>query len=52
MAPERISILEDPNAPTKPTLNTLLPNRNACDVGLEVRSSLTRLSLIVRPRQT
>jgi transcriptional regulator with XRE-family HTH domain len=37
MAPERISILEDPNAPTKPTLNTLLRIANACDVGLEVR---------------
>jgi transcriptional regulator with XRE-family HTH domain len=37
MAPERISILEDPNADTKPTLKTLLRIANACDVGLEVR---------------
>jgi transcriptional regulator with XRE-family HTH domain len=37
MAPERISILEDPNSHTKPTLNTLLRIANACDVGLEVR---------------
>jgi transcriptional regulator with XRE-family HTH domain len=37
MAPERISILEDPNADTKPTLNTLLRIANACDVGLDVR---------------
>lgn len=37
MAAERISILEDPNADTKPTLNTLLRIANACDVGLDVR---------------
>lgn len=37
MAQERISILEDPNSPTKPTLNTLLRIANACDVGLDVR---------------
>jgi transcriptional regulator with XRE-family HTH domain len=37
MAPERISILEDPNAGTKPTLKTLLRIANACDVGLDVR---------------
>jgi transcriptional regulator with XRE-family HTH domain len=37
MAQERISILEDPNADSKPTLNTLLRLANAADVGLEVR---------------
>lgn len=37
MAQERISILEDPNAETKPTLNTLLRIAGALDVGLEVR---------------
>jgi hypothetical protein len=37
MAAERISILEDPNAKTKPTLTTLLRIANACDVGLDVR---------------
>ncbi|MGA2902911.1 MAG: helix-turn-helix transcriptional regulator [Candidatus Korobacteraceae bacterium] len=37
MAQERISILEDPNAKTKPTLNTLLRVADAFDVGLEVR---------------
>jgi transcriptional regulator with XRE-family HTH domain len=37
MAQERISILEDPNAETKPTLNTLLRVAGALDVGLEVR---------------
>jgi transcriptional regulator with XRE-family HTH domain len=37
MAQERISILEDPNAETKPTLNTLLRLAAAFDVGLEVR---------------
>jgi transcriptional regulator with XRE-family HTH domain len=37
MAQERISILEDPNADSKPTLNTLLRLAEAADVGLEVR---------------
>ena len=37
MAQERISILEDPNAETKPTLNTLLRLADGLDVGLEVR---------------
>jgi transcriptional regulator with XRE-family HTH domain len=37
MAPERISILEDPNAESKPTLNTLLRLAEALDVGLDVR---------------
>jgi transcriptional regulator with XRE-family HTH domain len=37
MAQERISILEDPNANTKPTLMTLLRIADACDVGLDVR---------------
>ena len=37
MAQERISILEDPNAKTKPTLATLLRIADAFDVGLEVR---------------
>lgn len=37
MAQERISILEDPNADTKPTLNTLLRLADGLDVGLEVR---------------
>lgn len=37
MAQERISILEDPNADSKPTLNTLLRLADAADVGLEVR---------------
>lgn len=37
MAQERISILEDPNAPTKPTLTTLLRIADAHDVGLEVK---------------
>ncbi len=37
MAQERISILEDPNAETKPRLNTLLRLAEALDVGLEVR---------------
>ncbi len=37
MAQERISILEDPNAESKPTLNTLLRLAAAADVGLEVR---------------
>lgn len=37
MAQERISILEDPNAESKPTLNTLLRLAEGLDVGLEVR---------------
>jgi hypothetical protein len=37
MAQERISILEDPNAESKPTLSTLLRLADAADVGLEVR---------------
>ncbi|HEY4901439.1 MAG TPA: helix-turn-helix transcriptional regulator [Terriglobales bacterium] len=37
MAQERISILEDPNADTKPTLNTLLRLADGLDVGLDVR---------------
>jgi hypothetical protein len=37
MAQERISILEDPNAESKPTLNTLLRVAAAFDVGLDVR---------------
>jgi transcriptional regulator with XRE-family HTH domain len=37
MAQERISILEDPNAESKPTLNTLLRLADAADVGLDVR---------------
>jgi hypothetical protein len=37
MAQERISILEDPNADSKPMLNTLLRLADAADVGLEVR---------------
>jgi transcriptional regulator with XRE-family HTH domain len=37
MAQERISILEDPNADTKPTLSTLLRIGDALDVGLDVR---------------
>jgi transcriptional regulator with XRE-family HTH domain len=37
MAQERISILEDPNAGTKPTLNTLLRLADGLDVGLDVR---------------
>ena len=37
MAPERISILEDPNAESKPTLKTLLRLAGALDVGLDVR---------------
>ena len=36
MAQERISILEDPNADSKPTLNTLIRLADAADVGLEV----------------
>lgn len=37
MAQERISILEDPNAETKPTINTLLRLAKAFHVGLQVR---------------
>jgi transcriptional regulator with XRE-family HTH domain len=37
MYQERISILEDPNAESKPTLNTLLRLAEGLDVGLEVR---------------
>ena len=37
MAPERISILEDPNAETKPTVTTLLRLADAFDVGLDIR---------------
>jgi transcriptional regulator with XRE-family HTH domain len=37
MAQERISILEDVNADSKPTLNTLLRLADAADVGLDVR---------------
>ena len=37
MAQERISILEDPNAETKPTLNTLLRLAAGFDCGLDVR---------------
>jgi transcriptional regulator with XRE-family HTH domain len=37
MAQERISILEDPNADSKPTLNTLLRLADGLDVGLDVR---------------
>lgn len=37
MAQERISILEDPNAKTKPTLSTLLRLADGLDIGLEVR---------------
>jgi transcriptional regulator with XRE-family HTH domain len=37
MAPERISILEDPNAGTKPNLRTLLRLAEGLDVGLEAR---------------
>lgn len=37
MAQERISILEDPNADSKPTLNTLLRLAEGLDVGLDVR---------------
>jgi transcriptional regulator with XRE-family HTH domain len=37
MAQERISILEDPNAESKPTLNTLIRLADAADVGLDVR---------------
>ena len=37
MAQERISILEDPNADTRPTLTTLLRIADALDVGLDVR---------------
>ncbi len=37
MAQERVSILEDPNAESKPTLNTLLRLAAAFDVGLDVR---------------
>jgi transcriptional regulator with XRE-family HTH domain len=37
MAQERISILEDPNSDSKPTLNTLLRLAEGLDVGLEVR---------------
>jgi transcriptional regulator with XRE-family HTH domain len=37
MAPERISILEDPNAETKPTVATLLRLADAFDVGLDIR---------------
>lgn len=37
MAQERISILEDPNAETKPTLNTLLRFAAGYDVGLDIR---------------
>ncbi len=37
MAQERISILEDWNAGTKPTLNTLLRIASAFDVGLDVK---------------
>jgi transcriptional regulator with XRE-family HTH domain len=37
MAQERISILEDPNAETKPTIATLLRLADACGVGLDVR---------------
>jgi len=37
MAQERISILEDPNADTRPTLNTLLRLADSLDVGLDVR---------------
>ncbi|HEY6390183.1 MAG TPA: helix-turn-helix transcriptional regulator, partial [Bryobacteraceae bacterium] len=37
MAQERISILEDPNAETKPTLTTLLRLAAGFDCGLDVR---------------
>jgi transcriptional regulator with XRE-family HTH domain len=37
MAQERISILEDPNAETKPTLKTLLRMASGFDLGLDVR---------------
>lgn len=37
MAQERVSILEDPNAETKPTLKTLLRLAAGLDVGLDVR---------------
>ena len=37
MAQERISILEDPNAETKPTLTTLLRVASGFDLGLDVR---------------
>ena len=37
MAQERISILEDPNAETKPALKTLLRVASGFDVGLDVR---------------
>ena len=37
MAQERISILEDPNATTKPTLKTLLRLAESFDVGLDIR---------------
>jgi transcriptional regulator with XRE-family HTH domain len=37
MAQERISILEDPNSDSKPTLNTLLRLAEGLDVGLDVR---------------
>ncbi|MEX2304504.1 MAG: helix-turn-helix transcriptional regulator [Bryobacterales bacterium] len=39
MAQERISILEDPNSETKPTLKTLLRIARAFNVGLQVRFS-------------
>lgn len=37
MAQERISILEDPNAETKPSLTTLVRLADGLDVGLEVK---------------
>ena len=37
MAQERISILEDPNADSKPTLSTLLRLAEGLDIGLDVR---------------
>ena len=37
MAQERVSILEDPNADTKPMLSTLLRLAAAFDIGLDVR---------------
>jgi len=37
MAQERVSVLEDPNPETKPTIKTLLRIANGIDCGLEVR---------------
>lgn len=37
MAQERISILEDPNAETKPTIATLLRIADGLDIGLDIR---------------